>query len=304
MPHEIKILFTSDIHGSERVFKKAFNAAKMFNVDHLIFGGDMFSKDFLIIFRRNETGKYFLENKEVNWKTIEEESLISGKLPIVVEQREAEELGNREVMKKIILERIEWQAERWLKIQEEKLRDAQLKVHWNLGNDDPLEIDPWLRERGIDLTEGKVVEIDDINLVSTGYVNPTPFNTYRESPESTIYMRLEGLLEKVNPRETILNVHAPPINTKLDMAKTKRGREHVGSASVRELIEKFSPLVGLHGHVHESWGIDKIGDTKLINPGSQYYEGVFRGALLVLERQLEKGLIKTYKVRTLDLITG
>ena len=56
-----------------------------------------------------------------------------------------------------------------------------------------------------------------------------------------------------------------------------------GSPSVRAAIEKFQPLLGLHGHIHESRGNIKIGRTICLNPGSEYTEGILRGALIDIE---------------------
>ncbi len=64
----------------------------------------------------------------------------------------------------------------------------------------------------------------------------------------------------------------------------------VGSSAVRESIEKYKPLLGLHGHIHESRGFVKIGRTLCINPGSEYGEGILRGAVINLD---EKG-VKSY----------
>jgi Icc-related predicted phosphoesterase len=69
-----------------------------------------------------------------------------------------------------------------------------------------------------------------------------------------------------------------------------------GSAAVRDLIERYQPLVALHGHIHESRAMTKIGRTVCINPGSEYGEGVLHGALMVLDRK--KGL------RTHQLVSG
>jgi Icc-related predicted phosphoesterase len=57
----------------------------------------------------------------------------------------------------------------------------------------------------------------------------------------------------------------------------------VGSTAVRAAIEKYQPLLGLHGHIHESKGSVKIGRTLCLNPGSEYAEGILRGALITLE---------------------
>jgi Icc-related predicted phosphoesterase len=57
----------------------------------------------------------------------------------------------------------------------------------------------------------------------------------------------------------------------------------VGSTSVRKVIEKYQPLLGLHGHIHESPGLVKIGRTQCINPGSEYSEGILRAYIIELE---------------------
>jgi len=59
----------------------------------------------------------------------------------------------------------------------------------------------------------------------------------------------------------------------------------VGGRSVRAAIERYQPLVGLHGHVHEGRGRAKIGRTVCFNPGSDYQQGVLRGVLLRLSRR-------------------
>jgi Icc-related predicted phosphoesterase len=56
----------------------------------------------------------------------------------------------------------------------------------------------------------------------------------------------------------------------------------VGSSAVREAIEKYQPVMSLHGHIHESRGEARIGKTLAINPGSEYSEGVLRGAIITL----------------------
>ena len=58
---------------------------------------------------------------------------------------------------------------------------------------------------------------------------------------------------------------------------------HAGSTTVRKIIEKYQPLVGLHGHIHESPGFVKIGRTECLNPGSEYGEGVFKGYLVEVD---------------------
>jgi Icc-related predicted phosphoesterase len=68
---------------------------------------------------------------------------------------------------------------------------------------------------------------------------------------------------------------------------------HVGSKTVRQLIEKHKPLLGLHGHIHEARGFAKIGRTLCINPGSEYGEGILRGALLNIDEKEVKSHLLT-----------
>jgi len=56
----------------------------------------------------------------------------------------------------------------------------------------------------------------------------------------------------------------------------------VGSTAVREAIERFQPIAALHGHVHESRGVTRIGRSLCINPGSDYHTGRISGALVHL----------------------
>src|SRR5260221_13003071 len=65
-----------------------------------------------------------------------------------------------------------------------------------------------------------------------------------------------------------------------------------GSRAVRDAIEKYQPLLGLHGHIHESAGAIKLGRTLCINPGSEYGEGILRGTLITLDN----GKIERYQL--------
>ncbi len=97
-------------------------------------------------------------------------------------------------------------------------------------------------------------------------------------------------------RRTVLNVHVPPIASGLDDAPVLDENLRVvqvlgqvkfaavGSTAVRAVEEEMQPILGLHGHIHESSGIRRIGRTLAINPGSDYSTGALNGALVTLER--------------------
>ncbi len=134
--------------------------------------------------------------------------------------------------------------------------------------------------------EGEVVELDEHHeMVSSGWTNPTPWDTHREEPEEALLERLEKVIAKAkNPSNAVFNLHAPPYGSGLDEAPelTKdmrpayagRSLVPVGSKSVMKVIEKYEPLLGLHGHIHEGKGTRKFKKTLCINPGSMYEQGM------------------------------
>lgn len=68
----------------------------------------------------------------------------------------------------------------------------------------------------------------------------------------------------------------------------KQRKRHYGSKMARRIIDKYKPLLHLGGHIHESWGKDKLGKTILVNPGA-VHEG--KGAII----ELECGKVKKIK---------
>lgn len=70
-------------------------------------------------------------------------------------------------------------------------------------------------------------------------------------------------------------------------------RGPVGSTGVRTAIERFKPVLGVHGHIHESGGERRIGDTLCVNAGSEASMGILRGYLVDLS---ERGVERTLRV--------
>jgi Icc-related predicted phosphoesterase len=162
------------------------------------------------------------------------------------------------------------------------------------GNDDPLAIDPVLKSAPrIECPEGELCELGPVLLASCGDVTPTPWNTEREFSEEELAGRLAKMLDAVpQGRRVIVNFHCPPYGSGLDFAAEldetlkpviRSGRPSiisVGSKAVRDAIKKYQPVVGLHGHIHESRGAQQIGKTMCLNPGSDYTADVLRGAIV------------------------
>ena len=99
----------------------------------------------------------------------------------------------------------------------------------------------------------------------------------------------------------VFNLHCPPYDSNLDGAAELDAELRpvnaghsiipVGSTAVRAAIEQHQPPLSLHGHIHESKGMARIGRTVAINAGSLYEQGVLQGALVELDKR--KG-VKNY----------
>lgn len=309
---QVRLLFTSDLHGSDIVFKKFLNAGKMYKADALIIGGDIAGKALIPIIDLNN-GKYEVEGNYIDSSSLNskiKEIRDHGNYYTIVSKQEYEEMlkDKRKVDEKFRTAMIEV-VRNWIMIAEEKMKDYRVPIYINLGNDDPEFLFDVIQESDIfTKAEGKVININGYEMISFGYVNPTPWNTPREMPEDKLYEALKREVSKLSdPTKAIYNLHAPPYGTNLDNAPlldenlkpVVRGGElvftHVGSKSVRKIIEETQPLLGLHGHIHESRGFDKIGKTIVLNPGSEYGEGILHAAIVILD---------DYKVKAHQFIIG
>ena len=304
-----KIFFTTDVHGSTVVFKKFINAAKFYEVEVLILGGDMVGKMIIPIVEQagghygaNYLGKVYdiasqdeLAKAELNFEN-------SGLYPIRVTPEEVElyKQDNRLVEKKFA-ELAAARVARWLEIAEERLRGSGVRCYIQPGNDDPYAIDEAFRQSDIvQNVDQKIVMLDeDHEMLSVGAANQTPWNCPRDKPEAELGSIIETLASRLkDPGQAVFNLHVPPYDTNLDQAPELDANltpklslsggfkiMPVGSKAVRQAIEKYQPILGLHGHIHESRSAQKIGRTMCINPGSEYGEGVLRGVYIELSKK-------------------
>ena len=135
--------------------------------------------------------------------------------------------------------------------------------------------------------------------LSWGYANTTPWHSYREQNEQQLAAAYAAMADKLeHPERAVFNLHAPPYSTQLDDApaidddfkvQVALGQvqyKPVGSTAVREIEAERQPLVGLHGHIHESAGVRRLGRRKslILNPGSAYSVGALHGALVSLHK--------------------
>jgi uncharacterized protein len=306
-----KIFFATDLHGSEMCWRKFLNAAKFYDADVLICGGDMTGKAIVPIVQENGHFTFTLAGVQQavgaeQVGEVEAQIRRKGYYPLQMSLERLHELDQDEKMRAETFQQVMLEGvDRWMRMAAEKLRGTGVRCFVCPGNDDEMDVDDVIRRSDlIELGEGRMVEIDGWTMISTGWSNHTPWNTHREETEEQLGARIEAMAKQItDPSHAIFNLHCPPYKSGLDEAPAidadlrllhgGRALRPVGSTAVREAIEKHQPLLSLHGHIHESKGAIKIGKTLSINPGSSYEEGMLMGAIIQLDPK--KG-IKSYQL--------
>lgn len=305
---QCRVFFAADIHGSERCFRKWLNAARVYEVDVLIFGGDIAGK-VLVPIVANQLGTGYTVSMHGRTVELESEQALAelqaqlrtaGRYSVVLTREEKEHYdGNApEVAKDLFPAAVRQVLTDWVTLAEERLAAMDVPGYVMLGNDDYPDLSEVLRsgERLIN-AEDQIIELPGgFEMISLGYSNPTPWDSPRELEEPEMARRITAMADRLQrPEQAVFNLHCPPRGTHLDQAAqldddfrpvVKGGQIAiigVGSTAVREAIERYQPVVGLHGHVHESPGTQRLGRTLTINPGSEYGDGVLRGLLLNLD---------------------
>jgi Icc-related predicted phosphoesterase len=313
-----RLLHVADLHGSEMCFRKVVNSIEIYKPDLITVCGDLTGKGIVPIVQQSDGSfKSSFYDKAYELRSKEEVTKLVDKIrmngwyewhctPSEIENFRASEEMQAGVFKQLIHETMK----RWISFAAEALKGKKVRLFMLPGNDDDFVIDQPLNATGcgnIVNPEGKVVMIDDEHeMISTGYSNITPWHAERDIPEDELARKIEDMTSKVkNMKSAIFNFHCPPYGTMLDAApKVDEKLRPVmsgggvvigpaGSTAVRAAIEKYQPLLGLHGHIHESRGLEKIGRTLCINPGSEYGEGILRGCIVNLGKDDVKSYLLT-----------
>jgi Icc-related predicted phosphoesterase len=307
-----RLFYCSDVHGSQLCFQKFLNAAKFYKAEILILGGDITGKAIVPIKRDGDnysTSLLGIEQTvrgETELAALEKKIADMGYYYHVAESQEVEALkADPSRLDRLFTELMIQRLKDWLSLASERLSGTGVRCFIMPGNDD--------REEAIKLLDqpayasnpdGKVVELDsDHEMISLGYANITPWKCPRDVTEDTLMTMIEGLVPRVKDiRSCVFNMHVPSFDSGIDVTTaldkdlkpvmTSSGPVQIsaGSTSVRSAIEKYQPLLALHGHIHESRGVAKIGRTICLNPGSEYSEGILRGAVV----QLTDSKVKSY----------
>ena len=300
----VRLYYASDIHGTETLWRKFLHAARVYEAGVLVMGGDVTGK--VVVPLVEDGGAYVAElfgraeraGSEDELEGLEKRIRANGMYPHRMSGTEVERVA-------ALSERAreEWFAEvmlvtfeRWLALAEERLADPAVRCFVMPGNDDPPAVDTAIeRAARVEGCDARVVEFGGYTMVSLGYSNRTPFDSPRELDEDELYRRVSELADAAGDMDRcVFNLHVPPVDSSLDtcaaldenlevvMAGSEPKLISAGSTAVREAIERYQPLLSLHGHIHESAGATRIGRTLCVNPGSDYHTGRIAGCLFQL----------------------
>ncbi len=308
MAKPFRLYVCSDIHASERTWRKFVNAMKanVYKADAAVIAGDLTGKALMAVVRSGTgeawtadvLGKRRVARSEAELAELERSIADLGYYAVrVTEEERAAMDADPALVRKAFDEHIGRRVREWMDLAAERLEGSGVPVYLMPGNDDDFEIDPILAESAYcQNVNEQVVELTPWHqLVSIGWSSPTPWSTPREMPEEEFLDRLSTLMAGVrDQRKTVMMTHVPPYDSGLDTAPllsptfrptVSAGdllRGPVGSTGVRKAIETFKPVLGVHGHIHESGGERRIAETLCVNAGSEANHGVLRGYLIDL----------------------
>src|ERR1700730_16023162 len=216
----LRVFFATDVHGSERCFRKFLAAAKVYEADVLLLGGDVAGKGLVPVYAANGSLTAVVRGESVTLPAAEEERLNDdinrlGFYPVRMESDEAARMGeDPAALDQLFRERIVAQVQRWCELADERL-DPSVRCIITPGNDDPLEIDAVLRAAGrVECPERELCEVGPVVLASLGDVTPTPWNTEREFSEEQLGGRIASMMDAVpEGKPTIVNFHCPPFGS-------------------------------------------------------------------------------------------
>jgi len=303
----MKVFFATDIHGSEICWRKFLNAAAFYKADIVVLGGDVTGKVMVPIVAHTGYWQVVHRGETLRMETQQELDNVrtrirnTGSYPAIVTPDELTALSSEAgaIDRRFSVEMTQ-SLDRWMDMADGKLAGHDIPCILNGGNDDIWEIDDIIEAApSVSFGEGKMLDLGGFHLVSMGWTNPTPWDTFREAPEEELARKIEAVVSQIPDMErAIFNFHAPPFGTGLDEAPALDDNlrpmhggavmKAVGSTAVRDAINKHQPMLSVHGHIHESRGIKRMGRTLTINPGSVYGDGVLQGAVLELNPKKAK----------------
>src|SRR5256886_5774296 len=221
----VRVFYATDLHGSEVCWRKFLNAAKFYNADVLICGGDMTGKAMIPIVEDGDSYELTLSgvSQRVGRDEVAEvESQVQrkGYYPVRMTSAQVAELEkDPQKVQTLFTEQMCKTVARWMQMAEDKLKDSKVRVFVAPGNDDEIEIDEVIASaQRVELAEGRMIDIGGYEMISSGWANPTPWHTYREAPEDELPRRMRPT-SRGTTRISSANFHCtpPPSGPHLDV---------------------------------------------------------------------------------------
>ena len=309
---QTRLFFAADLHGSQPTFRKFLNAAAFYEVDALVFGGDLMGKALVPIVKTNGAYRarfngvdrqFGADGLDAFCRSVE----LTGFYWKVMAPAEYESVdGDPQAQNDLFVELARERLREWVGLADERLAGTGVRMYLTGGNDDEPAVLEVLEEadgENVVSSEGSVVDLDGRHtMITVGLSTPTPWDTPREAEEDEIARAIEASASRVpDVSRCVFNFHCPPKNTPIDTCllldatnlrpgelpkPVRKGGRFVttggGSTAVKESVERYQPAVALHGHIHESGGRFRIGRTQCLNPGSEYVQGTLNGWIVTL----------------------
>jgi len=170
------------------------------------------------------------------------------------------------------------------------------KTNWKWADQDFLSqiLKKYINIKRVDYSFAKYKDfiiIGGVGHSSPGFVTSRAYKQHKK--------RLEKLFNKFKKqnkkRKVIFVFHNIPYNCKLDLIRDKKADKrakgkHFGSKLIRRIINKYQPILGIGGHMHENQGKCKIGRTLVINTGAAY-----EGKAAIIEFDEKKGKVENVR---------
>ena len=293
------------------MFRKFLNAIRVYKSDISIIGGDVSGKVIVPLVRDGNMLRGNYKGQDLLLRAEDAGAVISdienrGRYVMLTEDpSEGMRISSDKeyfegMYRKLAAERLR----SWVELADSVFKDST-KIYMGIGNDDPRELSEAVSGDAIVYSEEKVLELGGgLELLTLGYSNKTPWNLPGDLSEEELDQKISVLVSRVSDMNSaIFNLHVPPYDTTLDIAPkldknlkpvvgpTGMETDHVGSIAVRNAITRCQPLLGLHGHIHESRGSQKIGRTICLNPGSEYDTGILKAAIVNIDQKKVKSHI-------------
>lgn len=316
----MRIYYASDLHGSDKCWRKFLAAPKYYKADVIIIGGDITGK-FIVPIVHKPDGKAeatFMGvkrklGKPKDIEAIKEQIANAGQYAVdLTPDQYAQFEANPGQLDALFRDMLCARVAEWVAMADERLKGQNVRCFISAGNDDIFDVDAVLaKSQTIEVHDGRIVDLaEGFQMFGLSYANMTPWKCPRDITEEELGAKIEPLAKQIKSMDRALfDLHVPPYDTGIDAAPELTADMRivldpagtpkmipVGSTAVREALLKYQPLLGMHGHIHESAGIRKLGRTTIVNPGSEYAEGILRGALIDLSA--EEGIVN------INLVTG